>query len=121
MRLFRGVSVFLVAAALSGCHPPRKTATVSLLVQPSDYGDPVPCVLDLVPTSPTANWRWKPPTTLHSKGLMIWWPEMGLLETWPTEFKASLSCRGYHPWSGRVVSKSAFKPEISIEARLQKL
>src|SRR6188474_555956 len=117
MRLPRGVAGILVASLSGGCHPPHKTASVSLLVEPADYGDPAPCVLDLVPTEPMANWRWKPPATLHSRGLMMWWPEMGLLETWPTEFNATLRCEGYHPWRGRVVSKSAFNPEISIEAK----
>jgi hypothetical protein len=50
----------------------------------------------------------------------MWWPEMGLLEAWPTEFTATLACDGYRPWTASARAKSGFTPEITIEAVIER-
>ena len=110
------IGLLMIAAVLSGCHQPMKSATVSVQISSEDHGPRVPCILGIAPKEPDPTWHWAPPSGLQSEGLAIWWPEMGLLETWPTEFNATLDCEGYRPWTGTVRSSSGFQPDLKIEA-----
>jgi hypothetical protein len=119
----RGTAVALLMAAgtIGGCyHDLHKTASVTVLVSQEDEGPSVACSLDLVPVKPVPNWRIDPPPQLNSRGALVWFPEMGYFESWPTQFRATVRCPGYEPWVGVVESQSAFRPSISIDAVVRK-
>jgi hypothetical protein len=110
----------LVAGLCTGCyHGLHKTASISVLIIQADEG-PVPCTLDLVPAEAGARWQIDPPPQLRSRGMAMWFPEMGYFESWPTHFIATVTCEGYEPWRSRVESTSGFRPVISIEAHVRK-
>lgn len=115
----RRVITMMCAALLAvACH--RRAAWISLLIEAEDHAD-VPCSLSLSPVSPTTGWSWESPTDLRSQGLRYWSIDMGALETWPTEFDATLTCEGYRPWKSRVISQSSVRPSISIDATIKRL
>jgi len=74
-----------------------------------------------MPVESATGWAWKPPSDLLSNRMSMWWVDMGVAETWPTEFNATLVCDGYRPWIGRVRSESSLHPSIDIEATVEKL
>jgi hypothetical protein len=106
----------VVLCLTTACHSLQKTATVSVLIETADYKQGAPCSLSLDPTTADTTWQWKSPAGLKSGGLVVWFPEIGFFESWPTRFKASLACDGYQAWEGTAASESAFRPTISIHA-----
>jgi hypothetical protein len=117
---WRLVGVFVLVALPCCYHSPHKTAAVSVLIRPVDDASPVPCTLKLTPTTADPSWHWESPPTLQSRGLTMWWPEMGLLESWPTEFRANLACEGYRPWTGLIRSESSFRPKLTIDVVIER-
>jgi hypothetical protein len=112
------IAMLCVTLLSAACH--RRVAWISLFIETEDHAD-VPCSLSLSPVRPATGWSLEPPTAIRSRGLRHWSINMGAVETWPTEFDATLTCEGYRPWKSRVISESSVNPSISIDAKIKKL